>query len=209
MPKKPPVMPLIAAHPLEQRRVPFDDPDWLFELKADGFRGLLYIAHQSGRLVSRNGRELRRFRTLADQLARTLKVKSAILDGEVVVRDATGRPIFLDLLKRRGDASYVAFDLLWLNGRDLRRLALIERKRALRRLLPRRSTLIEEALWVPERGRMLFTVVQQHDLEGIVAKRKNDAYTPSAKWIKIKNPTYSQAEGRWNLFEKRVHAASV
>ena len=150
--------------------------------------------------MSRNGRELRRFRTLADKLARTLKVKSAILDGEVVVRDATGRPIFLDLLKRRGDASYVAFDLLWLNGRDLRRLPLIERKPALRRLVSRRSTLIEEALWVPERGRMLFTVVQQHDLEGIVAKRKDDAYTPRARWIKVKNARYSQAEGRGELF---------
>ena len=180
--------------------MPFDDPDWLFELKADGFRGLLYVAHRSGRFVSRNGRELRRFRSLADNLARMLKCESAILDGEVVVTDSTGRPIFLYLAKRRADASYVAFDLLWLNGRDLRKRPLIERKRALRRLLPRRATLIAETLWVPERGRMLFTVVQQHDLEGIVAKRKDDAYTPSAKWIKIKNPRYSQAEGRGELF---------
>jgi bifunctional non-homologous end joining protein LigD len=155
---------------------------------------------QSGRLVSRNGRELRRFRELADDLARTLKCNNAILDGEVVVKDPTGRPIFIDLMKRRADASYVAFDLLWLNGRDLRRLPLIDRKRALRRLLSGRSTLIEEALWVPERGRMLFTVVQQHDLEGIVAKRKDDAYTPSARWIKIKNPKYSQVAGRGELF---------
>jgi ATP-dependent DNA ligase len=60
MAKAPKALPVIAAHPLEQRRVPFDDPDWLFELKADGFRGLLYIAHGAGRFISRSARELRR-----------------------------------------------------------------------------------------------------------------------------------------------------
>jgi ATP-dependent DNA ligase len=53
---------------------------------------------------------------------------------------------------------------------------------------------------VPSRGRDLFEIVQQHDLEGIVAKRKADPYEPRAKWIKIKNPRYSQAEGRGELF---------
>jgi len=143
---------------------------------------------------------MRRFRPLAESLAQTLKVKSAILDGEIVVKDATGRPMFVDMLRRREDASYVAFDLLWLNGRDLRKLSLIERKRVLRRLLPQRSKLIEETLFVPDRGRMLLTVVQQYDLEGIVAKRKADSYAPRAEWIKIKNPSYSQAEGRGELF---------
>ena|SRR5579859_2197274 len=104
---------------LERRRDPFDDPEWLFELKADGFRGLLYIAEGTGRLISRNCCELRRFRPLADDLGGKLKVETAILDGEVVVKDASGRDIFLELLRRRGNASYVAFDLLWLNGRDL------------------------------------------------------------------------------------------
>jgi len=112
----------------------------------------------------------------------------------------TERPIFLDLVRRRGDASYIAFDLLWLDGRDLRGLPLNERKRALRRLLLPRSNLIEEALYVSGRGRDLFAVAQQHDLEGIVAKRKADAYEPDAKWIKTKNPRYSQAEGRSELF---------
>lgn len=114
--RKPVPLPVIAAHRLEQRRVPFDDPGWLFELKADGFRGLLYVANRSGRFVSRNGRELRRFGKLADKLAKALKVKSAILDGEIVVNDHTGRPIFLDLMRREDGASYAAFDLLWLNG---------------------------------------------------------------------------------------------
>lgn len=73
-------LPIIAAHSLERRRVPFDDPDWLFEIKADGFRGLLYIVEGDGLFVSRNGRELRRSRPLAEALARKLKVKSLPAD---------------------------------------------------------------------------------------------------------------------------------
>jgi len=65
MARAPKALPVIAAHPLEQRRVPFDDPDWLFELKADGFRGLLYIDHGKGRLISRNARAMKRFGALA------------------------------------------------------------------------------------------------------------------------------------------------
>jgi ATP-dependent DNA ligase len=106
-----------------------------------------------------------------------------------VVKDATGRLVFLDLARRRSDASYVAFDLLWLDGRDLRRLPLIERECAPRLLVPRPSRLIEEVLCVPGRGRDLF------DLVNIVAKRKDGAYA-SSEWIKIKTPSYSQAEGR-------------
>lgn len=153
MPRKasaPQPLPVIIPHPLEHRRAPFDDPDFLFEVKADGFRGVLYVAHGEGYLMSRNGRELRRTRPLADALARSLKVQSAIFDGEVVVKDATGRDIFLNLMRRQGEASYVAFDLLWLNGRDLRDRPLTDRKRALRRVLPRRSKLIREALCVPD-----------------------------------------------------------
>jgi hypothetical protein len=112
-----------------------------------------------------------------------------------------GRPILIDLLKRRRDASYVAFGLLWLNGRDLRGLPLMERKHTLiELLLPRRSRLVEHALWVSGRGRDLFALVQRHDIEGIVAKRKADAYEPGATWVKIKNPRYSQVEGRGELF---------
>ncbi len=194
------LLPLIAAHPLERRMSPFDDLDWLFEVKADGFRSLLYIVDGEGCLVSRSGREMKRFGTLATALAKKLKVDDAILDGEIVTKDATGRPIFLDLLRREGEASYIAFDVLWLDGRNLRALPLTERKRRLRRLMRTRSKLIKEPLYVPGRGRDLFNVVCQHDLEGIVAKRKGDAYVPSSRWIKIKNPSYSQVEGRGELF---------
>ena len=105
-----------------------------------------------------------------------MEARNAILDGEIVVKDASGRPIFLDLLRCRGDASYVAFDLLWLNGKDLRRDPLLERKRALERIIPRRRRpLIETGIWLYAAGLKLFQLVADHDLEGIVAKRKDGA----------------------------------
>lgn len=193
-------LPVIAAHSLEQRPEPFDDPSWLFEMKADGFRSLLYLAQGNGRLISRNGREFRRFGSLTDRLARALKVESAILDGDIVVEDPTGRQTLFDLLKRPRDASYVAFDLLWLNGRDLRTLPLIKRKHALRRLLHRRPKMIKEAPYVARRGRALFDAAIRDDLEGIVAKRRTDPYEPRSPWIKIKNPSYSRAKGQGASF---------
>ena len=193
-------LPLIAAHPLRERQKPFDDPDWLFELKYDGYRALLYLERGRARLISRNGRHMRRFDALAAALVPLVKARNAILDGEIVVKDKTGRPIFLDLMRRRGDASYVAFDLLWLNGKDLRRKALLERKRALEPIIPRRwRPLIETGIWLYGAGSKLFQLVIDRDLEGIVAKRKDGAYSASMPWLKIKNPGYSQAEGRGEL----------
>jgi bifunctional non-homologous end joining protein LigD len=211
-PQTPPtVLPIIAAHPLKERRKPFDGPDWLFEMKYNGYRGLfLYIEQGRGRLISRNGRTMKRFGALAWALVPLIDAEAAILDGEIVTKDASGRPIFLDLMRRPNDASYVAFDLLWLDGQDLRRKPLLERKRALARILLRDQPLIElrdrplieEALYVADRGLELFQLVQDHDLEGIIAKRKDGAYSPSSPWLKILNPAYSQAERRGELFNR-------
>ena len=173
-------LPLIAAHPLRERQKSFDDPDWLFKLKYDGYRALLYFERGRGQLISRNGRHMKRFDALASALVPLVKDQSAILDGEIVVKDTTGRPIFLDLMPRRDDASCVASDLVWLDGRNLRRKPLLERKRALGRIIPRRRRpLIETGIWLYGAGSKLFELVIDHDLEGIVAKRKDGAYSAS------------------------------
>jgi bifunctional non-homologous end joining protein LigD len=137
---------------------------------------------------------------LAAALAKRLRVNDAIIDGEVICVDETGCPIFLDLL-RCEPACFIAFDLLWLNGEDLRSLPLIERKKRLRRLLARRSNhLISEALTIEGRGRQLMAAAEEHDIEGIVAKRKSDPYRRGVSWWKIKNRAYSQADdGRGEL----------
>jgi ATP-dependent DNA ligase len=79
-------------------------------------------------------------------------------------------------------------------------LPLSERRRALRAILPKSSPIVTAPLAVEGRGRELFEAMCAHDLEGIVAKRLGDAYDPRAKWLKIKNPDYSQKEGRGDLF---------
>ena len=125
----------------------------------------------------------------------------AIPDDEIICADETGRPIFIEMLRGRHPVCFVAFDLLWLNGEDLRPLPLVERKARLRRLLRRRSNhLIAQAMAVDGRGRELMAAVEAHDLKGIVAKRKRDPYRRGVTWWKIKNPAYSQAEGRHELF---------
>lgn len=140
----------------------------------------------------------------------------AILDGEIVHLDAAGRPQFYHLLRRRSPQYFVAFDLLWLRGRDLRMLPLIERKRGLARLLRGASPAWRDthvnaprpliyADHVEGNGTRLFQLAGEEDLEGIVAKRKDGLYTPEeTSWVKIKNPNYSQAEGRSELFERRT-----
>ena len=93
----------------------------------------------------------------------------------------------------------MAFDILWLNGDDLRSLPLGERRRGLQSILPKRSETVSGPLSVVGRGWELFTLMCAHDLEGIVAKRLGDPYGIRTQWLKIKNPDYSQQEGRGEL----------
>jgi bifunctional non-homologous end joining protein LigD len=141
------------------------------------FRALLEIDGSAARLVSRNRNRFRHLDPLAAALAKRLRVTDAILDGEIICADKTGRPIFIEMLRGRHPLYLVAFDLLWLDGEDLRPLRLVERKARLRRLLRRRvNHLIAEALAIEGRGKALMAVVEERDLERIVAKRKGDPY---------------------------------
>jgi ATP-dependent DNA ligase len=93
-----------------------------------------------------------------------------------------------------------------LNGADLRPLPLTERRQRLQSILPKGSAIISEALSVTGTGHKLFELMRAHDLEGIVAKRLKDAYGPRVRWLKIKNPGYSQNEGRHELFDSTRRA---
>ena len=154
------------------------------------------------RLVSRKENDFKSFRKLSESLLAELKVRSAVLDGEIVCLDE-GKPQFRDLLFRRGEARFVAFDLLWCDGQDLRYTALTERKHKLRSIVPTDSDRIMYCDHVEHDGESLFRLACENDLEGIVAKRKFDAYLPNkASWLKIRNTDYSQWQGREALFER-------
>jgi ATP-dependent DNA ligase len=87
--------------------------------------------------------------------------------------------------------------------KELRLLLLTRRKQLLTRRIPATTTVLSQVFSIEERGRDLFAAVERLDLEGIVAKRKADAYRPETIWYKIKSRTYTQDEGRWELFQKR------
>ena len=106
------------------------------------------------------------------------------------------------VLLRPSAATTVAFDLTWFHGPDLRPLPLTERRRRLQHILPKGCAIISEVLSVIGTGHKLFDLMCVNDLECIVAKRLTDPYRPHARWLKIKNPNYSQNEGRRELFDK-------
>ena len=137
-----------------RRRDLFESADWVYELKHDGFRALAYLDAKRCRLISRRGNEMKRFTDLSACIAKELKVKDAILDGEIVALDGSGRPAFYSLMKRECSAVYYAFDILLLNGRDVRDLPLVERKKILRKVIPRKSSSLGCVSYV-DRGALL------------------------------------------------------
>jgi bifunctional non-homologous end joining protein LigD len=110
------IAPIIPA----VRREPFDDPQWSFELKFDGFRGIADIVN--GRMISKRGNRMKRFETLLTELP-----ADCILDGEIVALDEAGRPRFHDLMFSRRAPVYVSFDVLVARGEDVRSLPLAHR----------------------------------------------------------------------------------
>ncbi|MFL5493626.1 MAG: hypothetical protein ACJ8DC_04485 [Gemmatimonadales bacterium] len=181
----------------------FDDPAYLFEPKYDGIRGLLYVTRQDCRFRSKQGNVLTQFQELCYWVREELSVREVILDGEVVALDPQGRQDFRALLAGQGNLHYAAFDALWIKGKDLRGLPLIRRKRALGRVIWATSTVLSQVFSIEERGRELLAAAERLDLEGIVAKRKAEPYAPETVWYKIRNPAYTQTEGRWELFQRR------
>jgi bifunctional non-homologous end joining protein LigD len=182
--------------PLARLDTPFEHPEWIFEPKLDGFRAVAYVDGGACRLVSRNRNAFKTFEPLAQVIGQELS-GSAILDGEIVHPGPDGRPMFYELMRRHGPFCFYAFDLLWLDGRDLRDLVLSERKALLRKLLPRRKA--RSVLYVEHvaNGTDLFRVICEQDMEGIVATQASARYTPEATtWVKIRNLRYSQAVGR-------------
>lgn len=202
-------LPSIDPIILASRSDPFDDPAWLFEPKYDGFRGVVYSSLQGCEIRSRRNIPLKRFRDLWNRVGEVLGCREVILDGEIVSLNRQGKPVFQDLLRGQGYVAFTAFDLLWLDGTDLRTKSLGERKSLLANLLPEDTGRLYKILTIEEYGRALFSATKKMDLEGIVAKRKSDPYASQTTWYKIRNPEYSQGAGRGDLFRARQPAGSA
>ncbi|MGC1645031.1 MAG: non-homologous end-joining DNA ligase [Candidatus Sulfotelmatobacter sp.] len=190
-------------HPMlaESIEKPFDGADWLFEIKWDGYRAIAFLEGGKVRLVSRNQNDLTpRYPELKD-MGKFIHAKTAILDGEVVALDEEGKASFSLMQQRTGfrpggkraaanaDVAvlYYAFDLLYLDGYDWRRVPLEERKRKLVSLLVAGDH-VRYSDHYEERGKALFEMAQKTGLEGIVAKKRASFYEErrSREWLKIK-----------------------
>jgi bifunctional non-homologous end joining protein LigD len=184
----------VPANPTVRREA-FDREDYIFELKMDGFRALTYVDKHDTSLVSRKWKVYKSFVQLACAIHIDLDYR-AVLDGEIVMLDEEGRPQFYELLRRRGrdEPVFYAFDVLWLDGDDLRERPVIERKRLLRRIVPQQPSVVLYANHIERYGLAFFRLACERDLEGIVAKLKHGRY--SEGWFKIRNANYSQREGK-------------
>jgi bifunctional non-homologous end joining protein LigD len=180
---------------------PFEDPEWIFEIKWDGYRAVAFIQDGDVRLVSRNGNDLTSGYPELHDLAQHVSAKHAVLDGEIVALDDQGRPSFSLMQQRTGighngrrtgprrndvPVMYYIFDVLYAEGYDLMRVNLEQRKQALRQIV-RDEGLVRYSDHFDD-GLALYNLAEQRQLEGIVAKRRNSCYIQkrSSEWLKIK-----------------------
>jgi bifunctional non-homologous end joining protein LigD len=177
---------------------PFDGNDWIFEVKWDGYRALAFVDKKVKLLSRTNKSFLPLFEPIAEDLAK-LK-KRAVLDGEVVILDKKGRSDFqaMQNFQRTGEGIlvYYVFDLLYLDGKDLRDIPLVERKQLLEELLSDFDfDHVRYSDHVDKKGIAFFKKAAAKGLEGIMAKRKDSPYTStrSSDWLKIKTHERQEA----------------
>jgi bifunctional non-homologous end joining protein LigD len=178
---------------------PFSNPDWLFEVKWDGVRGLAYVADGKVSVRSRAAREISLEYPELSDLAMQLDAEEAVVDGEIVALDESGRSVFQKLQNRSGvrnpspslresiPATYYAFDLLYCDGFDLRKAALEDRKALLKSILRPNGT-IRYSEHEIEHGKELYEAARLQSLEGILGKKRDSPYVGqrTSLWLKFK-----------------------
>lgn len=191
---------------------PFSSPDWLYEVKWDGMRALANIGDGHLRLTSRRGRCVTAQYPELQSVCEAVDATKAVIDGEIIVADAEGHSDFDRLMnrmrveswqrveweRRQAPVTFVAFDLLFLEGRDLRQQPLFERKSLLRQLLTPGGH-VAYSDHVEEDGEAFYQAVCDRGIEGVVAKRKDAPYISSGRrtrlWLKWKRPGWNR---EWN-----------
>jgi bifunctional non-homologous end joining protein LigD len=181
---------------------PFDDDEWLYEVKWDGYRAVTFLDGKSVRLVSRNQNDLTSAYPELHSIGKLVKARTAILDGEIVALDEHGRSSFSQMQQRTGVGEggrrirrtrddipvvYFVFDLLYLDGYNLMRAPLEQRKALLASILTRDDGLRYSDHYIGQ-GTALFRAASEKKLEGIIAKRRQSQYLQkrTREWLKIK-----------------------
>jgi bifunctional non-homologous end joining protein LigD len=189
-------------------KAPPSGPGWLHEIKHDGFRILAQRDSAGVRLITRAGNDFSGRFPFITMAVGKLPMRSCLIDGEAIVCDENGLAVF-DLIRRHGalaSAVLCAFDLLKLDGRDLRREPIEKRKALLAKLLKGQHVSIVLNDHFEEDGARVFDAACQLGCEGVVSKRLGSSYRSerSKYWLKVKNPkapaVKREAEkdwGRW------------
>ncbi|HVG24296.1 MAG TPA: non-homologous end-joining DNA ligase, partial [Thermoanaerobaculia bacterium] len=178
----PPMLATLADGP------PKNDDDWHYELKYDGFRAVIAISAGKVSMLSRNELDLApRFPRMYDALQK-VKAKEVVVDGEVVVLDEKGAPRFQLLQQGSGKERLILFDILWLDGEDLRRRPYEERRKILQKTFARPPANIYVAESLEMSGEKALALAAKGGWEGIIAKRKGSIYETrrSKEWLKVK-----------------------
>jgi bifunctional non-homologous end joining protein LigD len=171
---------------------PFDDPDWVYEIKWDGYRTLGFINKGDVQLLSRNNKDFNEKYYPLTALLESWKI-NAVIDGEILVLNDKGVSNFGALQNWRSEADgelvlYV-FDILWYDGKNLMGLPLIERQAILKEVLPTDDDRVRLSKVFKANGNEFFEAAGKIGLEGIMAKKANSIYIPdnrSKEWLKIK-----------------------
>lgn len=171
-------------------QTPFNNKDWLYEIKWDGYRAIAEVEGKNVKLYSRNGNTFNNsYPVIVEALAK-MNI-DAVLDGEVVVIDKMGVPSFQLLQHYNYDHQlvYYVFDMLYINKKNICQLPLLERKKLLKKLL-KKSDFIKYSAHIKEKGIEFYALAGKQNLEGIMAKRMDSGYYPgkrTANWLKIKH----------------------
>jgi bifunctional non-homologous end joining protein LigD len=169
----------------------FNDEEWQFELKLDGYRSLAYVKNGKAEIRSRNNNSFnKKFEPIHDALLQW-KI-NAVVDGEIVVLNEEGVPDFNSIQqwdkKKQGQLVYYVFDLLWIDGLDVMQEPLYIRQEVLKQIIPENSAL-RFSDHIDAVGKDFFEIARQNNLEGIIAKKKDAPYIPDSRsktWLKIK-----------------------
>lgn len=179
-------------------RTAFDDPAWIFEIKWDGYRAIAELNGEEVRLYSRNGIT---FNEAYPRITQALKKLNAhcVLDGEIVVFDEQGKPDFQKMQNYSGRSSlqiqYIVFDCLRIDGKEITRLPLIERKALLKKIVPA-SGVVMYCDHITAKGKAFYQQIAGMDLEGMIAKKAQSTYESGKRspyWLKIKNVKSQEA----------------
>ncbi len=186
--------------PMLAKRVeePFDKEGWIFEVKWDGYRAITEIENGKIEIYSRNGLDFSASYIPVVKALEKLKKNDLVLDGEIVALKG-GKPDFhtlQDYHKHEAQLVYAIFDLLYLNGKDLRDLPLIQRKEKLRKILPKKDNILLFSEHVETHGKKFFETMRKKHMEGMMAKEASSKYLENVRspsWLKIKNVEEQEA----------------